>query len=256
MRNDCLVLTLVLAGCAVDDVETSTVEEYLTGSNRLASNRLASNRLASNRLASNSLSSAALSSNGLIETEEGRDVFSYIVSCALPAGQSVTLQDEAGNSYLFRGEIGLAPAWQTSTPSVTDRRWVTACLLARTNHFGVPVALSMRGPHPQLGVTSQEASQFGVAEGAFFGDLFGETESLWFSCGVSTWTESAAEAAMRVCAISADGVTTTCGFDYANLCDVAAAHEPACASGPPWTQCQGGATAFDEVISIYLRTPQ
>jgi hypothetical protein len=255
MRNDCLLLTLALAGCVVDDVQTSTVEEHLTGQNRLASNRLASNRLASNRLASNALSEAALTSGGLIETEEGRDVFSYIVSCALPGGESVTAMDSQGTEYTFHGEIGLAPTWQTSTPSVSARRWVTACLLARTNHYGVPVSLSMRGTHPTLAVTAQEASLYVNAEGAFFGDLFSETDQTWFACGSSTWTAEAAATALRMCAISEDGATTTCGFTYRNFCDTVdpARNAPACEPNPPWTQCLGGSTTYGEVISIYLR---
>jgi hypothetical protein len=254
MRNDYFLLTLALAGCAIDDVQTSTTEEYLTGSNRLASNRLASNRLASNRLASNSLGAAALSSGALIETEDGRDVFSYIVSCALPAGESVTLQDAAGTSYMFHGEIGLAPAWQASSPTEADRRWVTACVLARTNYYGVPVALSMRGGHAALAVDPEEASQFAVAEGAFYGDLFSETEQSWFACGSSTWGATDAEAAMRMCAISQDGATSMCGFTYTHVCDSAEPSGPAtCASNPPWTQCTGGSTTYDEVMSVYLR---
>src|SRR5215218_2363759 len=120
MRNTWFVLTLALAGCVVDEVETSTDEAALTASNRLASNRLASNRLASNRLASNSLGAAALTSGALIETADGRDVFSYIVSCALPTGKSVTVQDSTGASYTYGGEIGLAARWQTTTPTVSE----------------------------------------------------------------------------------------------------------------------------------------
>jgi hypothetical protein len=93
MKSSWLVLSVALAGCAVDgldeleSVELSEEEQAVRASNRLASNRLASNRLASNRLASNSLGAAALTSSALIETADGREVFSYIVKCALPENE-------------------------------------------------------------------------------------------------------------------------------------------------------------------------
>jgi len=66
--------------------------------NRLATNRLATNRLATNRLSTNRLATNRLSTNGLvadpsaqdlISSEEGRDLYSYIVSCALPADVTI-----------------------------------------------------------------------------------------------------------------------------------------------------------------------
>jgi hypothetical protein len=66
-------------------------------SNRLASNRLASNRLASNRLASNSLSSTKLSALAetadILRTKSGRQVYAYLMSCALAAGTRITKTD-------------------------------------------------------------------------------------------------------------------------------------------------------------------
>jgi len=259
MRKNWLLLTLVFAGCVVDlgdeDPATSTTEEALTASNRLASNRLASNRLASNRLASNTLSAAALTSGALIETVEGRDVYSYIVSCALPAGQSVTVKDSKKVSYTFPGEVGLAPQWATTTPTVSQRRWVTACVLARTNYYGVPIQISMRGANSALAVSTGEASTFVRAEGAFYGDLFDQTNQTWFACGTRVWTSALAAEAQRTCTISQNGVTTMCGFDYAYFCGAAydGTHLKACSgTAPPWTNCKGGATTYPEVISIYL----
>jgi hypothetical protein len=252
-----LVVTLALAGCVVDEldaVETSSVEEELTASNRLASNRLASNRLASNRLASNSLGAAALSASSLIDSADGREVFSYIVSCALPTGKSVTVSDSLGTSYTFAGEIGLAPAWQTTQPTVAERRWVTACLLARTNYYGVPVQISMRGSNAALATTTLETSTYKIAEGAFYGDLFDPNGQTWFACGTKKWTSTLAADAQRTCTISQDGQTTMCGFTYAYFCGSSydSKHPAACGAKPPWTNCKGSGATYGEVISIYL----
>jgi hypothetical protein len=254
MGKTCVLVIVALAGCVVDGVETSTLEEAVTASNRLASNRLASNRLASNRLASNSLGAAALTSSALIETADGREVFATVVSCALPAGASVTVADTSGTSYSFAGEIGLAPAWQTTTPSPAERRWVTACVLARTNYYGVPVQISMRGAHPALAMTTVETSTFTAAEGAFYGDLFDTSAQTWFACGTRTWSAALATDAQRTCTISQDGMTTMCGFTYAFFCGSAydPTHAAACSAKPPWTNCKGSGATHGEVISIYL----
>jgi len=259
MQKIGLLITLGLAGCLTggldsEDPGTSTVEEAVTTANRLASNRLASNRLASNRLASNSLSAAALTSSSLIETADGREVFSYIVKCALPSTKSVTVTDSHGTSYAFAGEIGLAPAWQTTTPTVSERRWVTACVLARTNYYGVTVQLSMRGSHPALATNSAETAAFPAAEGAFYGDLFNPIGQTWFACGSKKWTTAALADAQRSCTVSPDGVTTMCGFTYTYLCGSAydVTHSSACAQKIPWTNCKGAGVTYPETITIFL----
>jgi len=260
MRGVCVLVAGVLAGCVVDDLDLSETTDEVQTTNRLAANRLAANRLAANRLAANSLGAAALTSGALIETVEGRDVFSYIVSCALPAGRSVTVQDSHGTSYTFNGEIGLAPGWQTTTPTVAERHWVTACLLARTNYYGVSVQLSMRGAHPALAATSTETSTYKVAEGAFYGDLFATTQS-WYACGTKKWTSTLAQDAQRTCTISQDGITTMCGFTYEHFCgsnftQLNAPTFPAACSNTkaPFGGCKGvEATTWAEVITIFLK---
>jgi hypothetical protein len=51
------------------------------------------NRLATNRLATNALTTGALTADPsayeLLSTPEGRDLYSYVVSCALPAGPDI-----------------------------------------------------------------------------------------------------------------------------------------------------------------------
>src|SRR5689334_17527354 len=94
MRTSLLLVALAGSACTVDMTEpsTSSTEQFAKSHNRLAANRLAANRLAANRLAANRL--AANSLNGLValqdtsqilESEDGREVYSYLTSCALPA---------------------------------------------------------------------------------------------------------------------------------------------------------------------------
>ncbi len=70
---------------------SAAISHNRLATNRLATNRLATNRLATNRLATNALSStrleAAEAANELLSTVEGRDLFSYLMGCALAPGR-------------------------------------------------------------------------------------------------------------------------------------------------------------------------
>ena len=136
MRSMFLAAACVsLLACTVEAPDTSVTNQALIthnrlASNRLASNRLASNRLASNRLASNSLSTLALNANpetsDILQTPDGRDVYSYVVSCALPDGTTISADiarctRHGAAEYELHvhwwtparsiGAIGLAPHW-------------------------------------------------------------------------------------------------------------------------------------------------
>src|SRR3954466_4854843 len=88
-----------LVACTVEAPDTSVTEQHAEVHNRLAGNRLAGNRLAGNRLAGNRLAGNALSSTSfeplpetaqMLETADGREVYYYMVSCALP--DSITIE--------------------------------------------------------------------------------------------------------------------------------------------------------------------
>jgi hypothetical protein len=73
----------------------------------------------------------ALPQMRLLATPEGREVLSYAVSCALPAGTSITAIAGDGTPYSFAGSLGLAPRWQSRTPTADERRRLAACVHAR-----------------------------------------------------------------------------------------------------------------------------
>jgi len=88
---------------------------------RFASNRLASNRLASNRLASNALSSTKLAANmasaEILGTADGRDVYAYPVSCALPASVSIqaVIPNAEDSAYCTNGTCTFPEGWDSPT---------------------------------------------------------------------------------------------------------------------------------------------
>ena len=241
---------VLLAGCVDDAAEDlGQTQDALTTTNRLAANRLAANRLAANRLAANRLAANSLETQGLMSTDGGRELMTYIVGCAIPTGTSLTLQDPNGVQYTYAGWIGLAPAWATRAPTVTERRWVTACLLARTNVNGVPVNISMRSDtNLALLTSSAERALYTQAEGAFYGDLFA-TVPVTYACSNRGWT--ALVGTFRACALSPNGVTTDCGFSYTGACTTACTDTTA-----PFGACKGAGTSYAEAITINLTPSQ
>ncbi len=244
-----ICIATLLAGCLDDGTELSESQDALTAGNRLAANRLAANRLAANRLAANRLAANSLEAQGVMSTDGGRELMSYIVGCAMPTGQSLTLQDPNGVTYTYPGWIGLAPAWATRAPTVAERRWVTACLLARTNVNGVPVNISMRSDaNPILVTSATERATYTQVEGAFFGDLFA-ANPVTYACSNRGWAPIAGT--FRACALSSNGSSTDCGFIYTGACTTACTVKTA-----PFGTCKGAGTSYAEAITINLTPSQ
>jgi hypothetical protein len=245
--------TLMVSACMIDEPDEGTVDQHAESWNRLASNRLASNRLASNRLASNRLASNRLASNRLeanpdtdeiLETPEGRDVYSYIISCALT--EDVTIEAQvpgAPNSAppatpytcnngtcTFQGALGVAPRWETHRLSKPGERWVSACLFSRVNANDTAEAISLRGNNDGLIVSQEEMELYTAEEGAFYGNLFiddpdPDAEPDWNACRGRAKAECPGDVGCgglgnRDCALE-DPMTpgkTYCGFKYAGDC--------------------------------------
>lgn len=98
----------------------------------------------------------------------------YLVGCALPGGVEIEA-DYAGRKLRFAGSLGLAPAWTDRALTLAEQRWVSACILARTNYFGKRVEISLRARPPApagLRASPAESAAFSLLEGGFFGNVF------------------------------------------------------------------------------------
>lgn len=210
--------------------------------NRLAANRLAANRLAANRLAANSLSSTKLEANlatsEILQTEEGREVYAYLISGALPEGTSIVaaVPGAVDSGYCtngtctFQGSMGLADYWVDHKLNPQGQRWVSACVLARVNGFETAEGISLRGPHDSLGVSLAEMGTFNQQEGAFFGNVFtadtADAPLDWNACqgedkaAAGPGSGSGGGLDLRICAEpdSLNPGKTRCGFTYAGDC--------------------------------------
>jgi hypothetical protein len=242
MRTSILAALVFAGGCVAEAPELGSTESHVESQNRISLNRISLNRISLNRISLNGLTSLGGAST-MLDTAENREVVSYLVQCALPEGASVTLSD-ANGTYTFDGAIGLAPNWATTAPSASEKRWVSACLLARTNAYGASVAISLRGPTAVLAVDAAEASAYGLREGAFWGDVFAD-EMIANACpGPLKLADSQASTLpLRACAVSTDGVTTTCGHSYGGPCASACSD-----SNGNYTGCAG----VSEVVTTYV----
>lgn len=188
----------------------------------------------------------------LAQTPEGRSLLKYLVSCAMPEGTTVVAM-VGGERFTFAGKMALAPAWSTRSMTEREERLVSACLLARTNRFGVPVEISSRndtpGMPPSLQADARERERFAFFEGGFFGNMFKDDAEAYVCIGDrSRIRQQHLERLRRECALpmaTADSARplSRCSFIIAGDC-----------GDKPFVQ--NGADYSKEVISVFLPAQQ
>ncbi|MBM1635094.1 hypothetical protein JQV27_20040 [Sulfitobacter mediterraneus] len=163
-----------------------------------------------------------LSDSPLMRSATERKILEYTIECALPEGQ-IAFAEYEGISYQFSGVMRIAPEWADGPLSLAKQRDVTACLLARTNAFGVPVQISMRSETGHLAglsmfqVSPEEQVDFPIWEGAFFGNIFASAP-VAYACQGSPNQQDKLRAAQRICTLPSGELTpdgkpvSACGF--------------------------------------------
>jgi hypothetical protein len=141
-------------------------------------------------------------------------------------------------------------AYQTIGATDAEERWLSACIYARTNHFGIPIQISMRADNldnPALAATAQERQVYTIFEGGFFGNLFALGSPAYVCLGNPTQAERAGRIfTQRVCTHAsgrkrADGRDLSrCGFVITGSC-----------SDPANLHIDG--QSYSEVIKVYLK---
>jgi hypothetical protein len=275
-----IVAVSLLAGCADIPGKSTKTSSLVAGNklagNKLAGNKLAGNKLAGNKLAGNKLSDGMLSVNmdtagKLLSTEDGREVFSFIVSCALPS--DVTLEAIVDDTtFDFFGELGLTPEWRVGPLSAEGQGWISACMFSRVNDNDVPLPISLRGSNAALATDADERTGWTVEEGAFYGNLFtpGDQPILWIACRGSGQLShpDAGGLTDRNCAKPDpdNPGLTLCGFVFAGDCGAFASDqtcESFSASGTFYRRCHQSPLAnhskdggidpvFSQVITTYV----
>jgi hypothetical protein len=276
-----LLLTTVVAsvaGCGTsgDTAEIEIAEQALVGengfaangfaangfaangfaANGFAANGFAANGFAANGLAANGFAANGFAANGLPVSEHAasflgdavsRNLFHYIVSCALPEGTELKLSAE-GVTYSFPGAIGLAPEWLSESCGSSCQRWVSACVLARVNHLGQTRQISIRGEHKALAVESHEVQAYTLREAAYYGNLFGAKPEL-YAC-----LPDRARSIERVCGPS----LADCPMSIVGRCEWVCAPGRngsfrSCSDVSAWRPFAPPASLHDETITVFLQ---
>lgn len=127
-------------------------------------------------LSTESLSSPELI--GLFEDPTMRTIYAYMTRCALPEGVTVTVPVGA-DTFEMSGGLGLAPEWADGPCDEGCQEWVSSCLLALTNQYGVHVGVTLAASE-DVGADGVDVdSDLFVQEGAFYGNYFTDPPRLY-----------------------------------------------------------------------------
>jgi len=186
--------------------------------------------------------------DALAQTEQGRQLLKYMVSCALPIGKSAAVTVD-GDKYLFQGALGLAPHWTDRPMTEPEKRILSACLAAHTNFFGKPVQISLRSDDPSapqgLQTSEEERKSYPFFEGGFFGNYFINHPVSYVCLGdTPTDREDHLASLLRVCSLESDiaGGYSRCDFKIVGLCK----DKPFMQEGVDYTK---------EILWVYLPGP-
>jgi hypothetical protein len=254
-------IVVTLAGAAACAGPEPSSRSHTDG--KLSSNGLVLHADVLARLSADPLGGGAAAE--LAETDDGRALLEYVVRCALPEGDGITV-----GGVTYDGALGLAAAWRETACDGACRRWVSACLLAHANVAEVHVPIWLRASHPQLGDGGGEA--FTYQEGAFYGDVFGGRAEMYACVGrgvignlpmdTVTMIDDVAEYFRhRLCKLEGE-----CGITPTGICGGGPEEAPAactrdagergafggCGDGFATRDGQPAGATWSEVITVYL----
>lgn len=243
-----VVLSLVVVSCKPSESVRSTKSNILSVSLMSAQHVSAQHDLATLAVNSSLVDNGRLNipANNMTVNVDSLELLSLLIACAIPAD---TVIDP--NGLGFFGEIGLAPNWVTRALTITEKRWISACVIARVSGDFLANAVSLRGIHPALSTNTDEQGGWTLQEGAFYGNIFTAADHPveWLACK----GYNGGNGIDRICAEPdpSDSKLTECGFRFAGNClDVCKIRPPV--STGFYTQCKNGSQPFLEVITVYL----
>ena len=105
--------------------------------------------------------------DGLLAHPAGAEHLEYLALCALDEGTTL-----AAGGRSFPGLYGLGTGWVAAGCDESCQRWISACVLAHANGYGLAVTISLRGGHPGLRWDESIAAEFDLQEAAFYGNVF------------------------------------------------------------------------------------
>jgi hypothetical protein len=245
MKSILFLSLIAVSGACVDQTDDADLETTNPTTDDVP--RLAANGLTPSQIIYTTLDQGPLNATTTASIHVSAPGFlSYLVSCAFSTGQSLTV-----NGTTYPGSIGLAPGWSTGAISASDRRWISACMLARANSIGNSLTISLRGNNSALALSSTEIANGDARnEGSYYGDIFvsGMNQR---ACGdLATINRTLGTFKGRVCAAQQDEVTA-CGYRYDGAC--ASTCVSTGGATPIYTSClDTTGVTWNEVIKVNL----
>ena len=190
------LLSVTAASCVAEmgdeaDYLANEAQEVATSNamtaNRISANRITANRITANRITANAILADLSSAPELANNESSREFLKYFVECAVPAGQTVYFRDHQDNVFEVAGAIGAAPEWMDGPMSEDGKERVTACLLARTNFFGISIPISIRANAAGMVADEAENAAFPFYEATFFGNVFKDPPEMYSCQGLGVY---------------------------------------------------------------------
>ena len=237
-----------LNGVSLNGVSLNGVSLNGISENGVSLNGVSLNGVSLNGVSLNGVSLNGVSLNGATNTELGRQFLAYFSYCALGPDETLTAQDDNGESYEFTGRLGLVPEWRDRPLTDNEKNWVSACLIAHVNAIGASVEISVRS-ESKLAASPQEIRAFGVYEGTFFGRLHTADTSLYSCIGddANVALANATDRAQRICTDDTDECEIVSLGRCRDICDTRDADYG-------WTDCWANGERFSETLSVYLRS--
>jgi hypothetical protein len=256
-----------LVGCLVpeEEMEIGTNSQSLSTMNGLVMNGLVMNGLVMNGLVMNGLIvtdvvDSGLSSSAsttLASTQDGASLLHYLVQCALPAGDAISV-----NGATYNGLFGIAPAWKSQPLTGDAQEAVTACLLGSANYFGVSVWISGR-MHGFDDTTADERHRFMNYEGSFYGNVFSATQYA-YACAGNTAPDfsveypnhdlDAGDRLIRRCADPSPSTSgqTLCGMTFTGKCSDVCDTAISGSHSNCWPSADRAGTQYPHTMSTWL----
>lgn len=270
IRKAAYLTIVALSACSMEYSDEAAIESASTAvrtSNRVVLNRVVLNSLSAAALSSASIAQGAIadgttmtfnadydptaaSGDLLHQSEQGRDVLDYIVRCALGPDETIAAH-HAGQTYLFHGALGLARGWIARALTPDEQGLVAACLYAHVNHFGIPVAISMRFPGTGVGADPVEVAEYPVLEGAFMGEYFvaSGADIELYACQGDSYDVASVNSDDRDERVCTDAGIDS-GFTVVGRCrEVCESYEP----GYGWRDCWADGVKYEQVANVFLR---
>ncbi|MFO0592333.1 MAG: hypothetical protein U0441_32610 [Polyangiaceae bacterium] len=227
-------ITLCGVGCGLSSDESEEGEEVgqaqqaESPKNGMSRRAVSYNDAGRGTLSQNALTVANLSSSSLSTAGLGLQVIKYAIRCALPdntcfdiatTATDTDVPPECANGVChFCGDVSIATSWQSGALTVSQEKWVSACMLSLVNYDEQSVVVSVRdsvsGGIPD--VKPPESNNYDAPEAAFWGNIFRPNADGTYSKYVCNGGASITPPG-RVCGLNANGAVD-CSMTFVGSC--------------------------------------